>query len=156
MTRSANSEELTGPTHTMALSPSPATGRGIWIGSIVVDCTHLTPMIEFWREALHYVPRDPPRPDGVILKDPGGRGPNLNLSLGTEGPLDDYRLHLDLYSTDPLADVERLLRLGATMNRPADKDHDFVTLADPDGNLFDVIDVNWPADGRDWEFGRRP
>jgi len=128
----------------------PTTERSkSWIGSIVVDCTDLPRMIAFWREALHYVPREPPEADGVVLKDPEGRGPNLSLNRTSEGPLDDYRLHLDLYSSDPEREVERLLRLGATLNRPAEQGHDFVTLADPDGNLFDVIDKT------DWSFGRR-
>ena len=114
--------------------------RGIWVGSIVIDCTNLDCMIKFWSEALHYVPRGPVEPDGVILKDPRGIGPNLNLSLTNEGPLVEYRLHLDLYASNPKAEVERLLRAGATMNRPHREGEDFVTLADPDGNLFCVID----------------
>ena len=121
----------------------------------MVDCTDLPRMIAFWSEALHYVPRDPPQPDGVVLKDPDGRGPNLNLNLTGEGPLGEYRLHLDLYATDPVGEVERLLRLGATLRRPAEKGQDFVTLADPDGNLFDVIDVSWPDHRPDGWFGRR-
>ena len=121
----------------------------IWIGAIVIDCDDLPRMIAFWQEALHYIPRDPPDATGVVLKDPEGRGPNLSLNLTSEGPLDDYRLHLDLYSSDPEGEVERLLRLGATLNRPAEKGHDFVTLADPDGNLFDVIDK------KGWSYGRR-
>jgi len=141
---------------TAALSAEPpADGRDrLWIGSIVIDCTDVSRMIEFWSQALHYVPREPATPDGVILKDPKGKGPNLNLSPTSEGPLDGYRLHLDLYASNPLAEVERLIRLGATLNRPAEAGHDFVTLADPDGNLFDVIDVNWPAESKDWWFGR--
>ena len=127
-----------------------ATGQGqVWIGSIVVDCRDLPRMIAFWQHALHYIPRDPPEPDGVVLMDPEGRGPNLSLNLSSEGPLDDYRLHLDLYSSAPEKEVERLLRLGATLKKAAQKGHDFVTLADPDGNLFDVIDK------QDWAFGRR-
>ncbi|MCI4352552.1 MAG: VOC family protein [Thermoplasmata archaeon] len=133
----------------------PAARSKIWIGSIVVNCTDLPRMIEFWGEALHYVPREPPQPDGVMLRDPIGRGPNLNLSLTSEGPLVEYRLHLDLYASDPGAEVERLLRLGATLERAAEPGHDFVTLADPDGNLFDVIDINWPDDSKDWWFGKR-
>ena len=120
----------------------------IWIGSIVVDCRDLPRMIAFWQGALHYVPRDPPEPDGVVLKDPTGRGPNLSLNLTSEGPLDDYRIHLDLYSSNPEEEVVRLLRLGATLKKPAEKGHDFVTLADPDGNLFDVIDK------KGWAFGQ--
>lgn len=127
----------------------------IWIGSVVVDCTNLDQVIGFWSEALHYVPRSPPQPDGVVLKDPRGKGPNLNLSLSSEGPLEDYRIHLDLYAADPLAEVARLLKLGAAMKLPPERGHDFVTLADPDGNLFDVIDINWPDARTDWWFGKR-
>ena len=135
----------------------PATEQPeIRIGSIVVDCTDLPRMIEFWSAALHYVPRDPAQPDGVVLKDPRGRGPNLNLSLSSEGPMAEYRLHLDLYASDPLSEVDRLVRLGAKLTRGADAGHDFVTLADPDGNLFDVIDINWPDAKTEWSFGKRP
>lgn len=119
-----------------------------WIGSIVIDCTDFARMMAFWREALHYVPREPPEEGGVVLKDPQGRGPNVSLNMTSEGPLEPYRLHLDLYSFEPEREVERLLCLGATLRRPADKGHDFVTLADPDGNLFDVIDK------KGWSFGQ--
>lgn len=123
--------------------------RDIWVGSIVIDCADLPRMIAFWQAALQYVPRDPPEPDGVVLKDPEGMGPNLTLNLTGEGPLDDYRLHLDLYSSEPEREVKRLMGLGAKMKRRAEKGHDFVTLADPDGNLFDVVDK------KGWAFGRR-
>lgn len=121
----------------------------IWVGSIVIDCTDLPRMIAFWQEALDYVPRDSPGADGIVLKDPQGRGPNLSLYRTPEGPLDDYRLHLDLYSSDPEKEVQRLLRLGARLEQPAEKGHDFVTLADPDGNLFDVVDK------KGWSYGQR-
>lgn len=124
-------------------------GENLWIGSIVIDCSDLPKMIAFWQEALHYVARDPPEDDGVVLKDPAGIGPNLSLNRTSEGPLRDYRIHLDLYSSDPESEVTRLRGLGATVNSPAEPGHDFVTLADPDGNLFDVIDKHG------WEFGRR-
>ncbi len=120
----------------------------IWIGSIVVDCNDFPRMVAFWREALHYVPREAPEDGCVVLKDPEGRGPNITINLTSEGPLDQYRLHLDLYTPDPEGEVERLLRLGATLERPAEKGKDFVTLADPDGNLFDVVDK------KGWSFGR--
>lgn len=120
-----------------------------WIGSIVIDCTDLPRMMAFWQAALHYVPRDPPEADGVVLKDPAGRGPNVTLSRTFEGPLTDYRIHLDLYSSSPEREVERLTRLGATLREPAGAGRDFVTLADPDGNLFDVIDK------RGWSSGQR-
>lgn len=125
-------------------TPAASSAREFWIGSIVVDCTDLPRMIAFWSAALGYVPRDAPEPDGVVLKDPSGRGPNLNLSLSGEGPLEEYRLHLDLYATHPTEEVDRLIGLGARLVRPFAKGHDFATLSDPDGNLFDVIDKRRP------------
>lgn len=110
-----------------------------WIGSIVVDCDDFPRMMAFWKGALHYVPKFPPANGWVILKDPEGVGPNLSLNLSSEGPLDQYRLHLDLYSSDPEKEVKRLIRLGATLKKFPKKGEDFTTLADPDGNLFDVI-----------------
>jgi catechol 2,3-dioxygenase-like lactoylglutathione lyase family enzyme len=121
----------------------------LWIGSIVIDCTDLPRMIAFWTEALHYVPRDPPEDDGVVLMDPRGEGPNVSLNRTREGPLIDYRIHLDLYSSDPAAEVDRLIGLGASLRRPVEAGTDFVTFADPDGNLFDVIDK------RGWSRGQR-
>ena len=128
-----------------ARAPAPA----LWLGSIVIDCTDFPRMVAFWQGALRYVPRDPPESDRVILKDPAGFGPNIALHRTKEQPLDDYRLHLDLYSFDPHAEVKRLVELGAQVRRPARPGEDFITLADPDGNLFDVIDK------KGWAFGRR-
>jgi len=113
----------------------------IRIGSIVIDCDDFDRMMNFWKEALHYVPKKPSADGWVILKDPDGRGPNLSLNLTSEGHLEQYRLHLDLYTEDQEREVKRLIRLGATLKRSPEKEEDFVTLADPDGNLFDVIDT---------------
>ncbi len=139
--------------------PDPPNPRTVSLGSIVVDCTNLEAMVRFWSEALHYVPRGPVRPDGVMLQDPNGRGPNLNLSVSNEGPTKEYRLHLDLYVTDPLYELDRFLQLGATVRERPPPGHDFIELADPDGNPFCLIDIDWPRDrtfwGDDWEFGKR-
>lgn len=122
---------------------------GIWVGSVVIDCRDLPRMMAFWAGALHYVPRDPPDPEGVVLTDPHGLGPNLSLYRTDEGPSTQYRLHLDLYASDPEEEVKRLLALGATLRRARRAGEDFATLADPDGNLFDVVDK------RGWSLGQR-
>lgn len=50
-------------------------------------------------------------------------------------------MHLDLYTDDPEAEIERLLGIGATRHPPTpEPDEDFVVLEDPAGNLFCVID----------------
>jgi hypothetical protein len=120
----------------------------IWVGAIVIDCTDLTKMMNFWQETLHYVPREAPSADSVILKDPEGVGPNISLNLTNEVPMNDYRIHLDLYSSDPKSEAERLISLGATLMRSPVEGEDFVTLADADGNLFDAIDK------KGWRYGQ--
>jgi glyoxalase superfamily protein len=120
------------------------------IGSIVVDCVDFERMMAFWQEALHYVPRRPPTEDWVILHDPEGM--NVNLSLQKQpanrmgkgrSRIGKNRLHLDLYTPDQEREVERLIGLGATRHprvpRPGE---DYVILADPEGNLFCVVDTS--------------
>jgi catechol 2,3-dioxygenase-like lactoylglutathione lyase family enzyme len=120
------------------------------IGSIVIDCDNFDRMMAFWQEVLHYVPAYPPergvrrngRPRGwVILKDPRGRGPNVSLNQTNEGHLEEYRLHLDLYTDDQEDEVKRVIGLGASLHRSPEPGEDFVVLADPDGNLFCVVDT---------------
>ncbi|MGD0478326.1 MAG: VOC family protein [Nitrososphaerales archaeon] len=110
------------------------------IGSIVVDCNDFARMMTFWQDALHYVPQKPPTPSDpfVILKDPAGKGPNVSID---QMEPERGRLHLDLYTDDPEGEVERLLRLGATRYRPREPGEDFTVLADPEGNLFCVVDT---------------
>ena len=72
-----------------------------WIGSIVIDCTDFARMMAFWQEALHYVPREPPEADSVVLKDPEG------LLSQVTGDAADSRRPVEI---DPeLSAVERIL-----------------------------------------------
>lgn len=112
------------------------------IGSVVVDCNDFEGMLWFWQEALHYIPREPPDDDWVILHDPHGRNVNVSLQKVSEPRVGKNRLHFDLYTDAPEAEVERLLALGATRHpRTPEPDDDFTVLADPDGNLFCVVDT---------------
>jgi len=122
----------------------PAPGK-VWLGSVVMECKDLRRMLEFWTEALGYETKrgiEEILSEGwVVLHDPRQNGPNISLQKVAEGPGEDYRFHFDLYSSDPEAEVGRLLGLGASMREPAREGRDFVTLADPDGNPFDVVDA---------------
>jgi hypothetical protein len=112
------------------------------VGSVVIDCNDFGRMFAFWREALRYVPREDPEEDWGVLADPAGRGVNVSLQRVPELRVGKNRLHLDLYTQDPDAEVERLLALGATRHpRPPEPDEDFVSLLDPEGNVFDVVDT---------------
>jgi catechol 2,3-dioxygenase-like lactoylglutathione lyase family enzyme len=113
------------------------------IGSVVVDCNDFPAMLAFWREALRYVPRDPPEEDWVVLRDPDGNGVNVSLQLVPEPRVGKNRLHFDLYTDRQGEEIERLLGLGARIHpREPEPGEDFVVLEDPEGNLFCVIDTS--------------
>jgi len=112
------------------------------IGSVVIDCLEFEKMLAFWQETLHYVPREPATNGWVVLRDPEGK--NTNVSLNQVQPSEKLVgrnwLHFDLYTGDQKAEVERLLKLGATRHpQTYDGDEDFVVLEDPDDNLFCVV-----------------
>ncbi len=112
----------------------------------MIRCLRFDEMLEFWRNALGYVPREEPENDWVVLTDPAAHGPNVSLAR-VAAPLApaldaDSPVHLDLYTTDREAEVERLLALGATrfyVEPPADAD--FVVLVDPEGYRFCVVQM---------------
>ena len=120
-----------------------------WVGSIVIDCKNFDRMIAFWKEALGYEIRRPSDEDWVLLYDPHQKGPNIAFQKDPTGAGDPYWFHFDLYSSDPENEVQRLMKLGATMKQPAKEGFDYVTLVDPDGNPFDVVET------RRFKFGQR-
>ena len=110
------------------------------IGSIVIHCCEFKRMVEFWQEALHYIPRAPAKDGWVVLCDPENKGPNLSFQARESRAPHRSWIHLDLYSPIRDEEVVRLVALGAQRYpwryRPG---ADFVVLQDPDGNLFCVV-----------------
>jgi len=126
----------------------------LWIGSIVIDCKNWKKMTLFWKAALHYKYRSRPdwNGDWIVLCDPLGKGPNLSFQKDPKGPGVSYWFHFDLYSPQLAREVRRLRKLGARMIQPAKKGFDYVTLADPDGNPFDVVGTpRWYRFGQRWD-----
>jgi predicted enzyme related to lactoylglutathione lyase len=111
------------------------------VGSIVIRVDDLERQKAFWTAALDYVPREGDADDFALLSPRHGNGPNISLDRVRSTLQIPPRIHLDLYSDDQAAEVERLVGLGATMvhwdKRPPDAD--YVILADPEGNRFCVI-----------------
>lgn len=103
------------------------------IGAIVLNVSDTGRAAEFWSRALGYDRAD--NPDFLVPRN--GEGPRLHLD-------ETDRTHLDLWTADheeQQAEVERLEALGATrVEWDYPEDADFVVLADPDGNLFCIID----------------
>jgi hypothetical protein len=113
----------------------------MYVGSVVIDCNDFARMYAFWRDALGYVPREAPEDGWGVLVDPDRAHVNVSLQQVPEPRVGKNRLHFDLYTDDQAGEVARLLGMGATpLARDAADDEDFVSLVDPEGNVFDVID----------------
>ncbi|GAA2069150.1 VOC family protein [Streptomyces albiaxialis] len=128
------------------------------LGIPVIGVTDMARATGFWTAALGLVASEEWRnedwrtlchPDGPDAPDssdrPGRRA--LGLMRSESPPEPRPRVHLDLFVESPgeqEAEVARLLTLGAT--RPEwelyPENPDFVVLADPDGNLFCVVDLS--------------
>lgn len=113
----------------------------MYVGSVVIDCNDFARMYAFWRDALGYIPREPPEEEWGVLQDPEHSHVNVSLQKVPEPRAGKNRLHFDLYTGDQAGEIARLLGLGATiLPRTVIEGEDFVSLLDPEGNIFDVID----------------
>ena len=114
----------------------------IRLGSTVINCADLELMTRFWSRALHLVPSSQAAGDDFrVLRDEQGR--RLSLQLARTPVTARDQMHLDLFTDDQAAEVERLTGLGARFVRhnqdPAD---DYVVMTDPEGNEFCVCVVD--------------
>lgn len=123
------------------------------LGFPVIGVEDLARAVDFWTAALDLVDAEEWASDQwrtLCYADDSGRALGLQRSASPVEPRP--RIHLDLF-TDSVeeqhAEVERLIGLGA---RRAEwdlypRDPDFVVLADPDGNVFCVVDLSHAPSG---------
>ncbi|MFK0118047.1 VOC family protein [Streptomyces sp. NPDC090994] len=118
------------------------------LGIPVIGVTDLPRAVAFWTRALDLVPADEWSSETWrTLHHADGSGRALGLLLSASPAEPRPRLHLDLFTDsaeEQRAEVQRLIGLGA---RAVDWDlyppePDFVVLADPDGNIFCVVDLS--------------
>jgi catechol 2,3-dioxygenase-like lactoylglutathione lyase family enzyme len=117
-------------------------------GVVVLGADDVPRAVGFWRQALGYEPVEGGFGGwaNVLAPPAGGPGGRLALQGSETSPQTRPRLHLDLHVADAAeqaAEVRRLVALGARQvawdDYPADPD--FVVLADPEDNLFCVVDL---------------
>ncbi|NBE96681.1 VOC family protein [Nonomuraea sp. KC401] len=117
---------------------------------VVVDCRHPASLARFWAAVLDgyaVAPYDEaelarlrangiddPEDDPTVLVE--GGPPRLWFQHVPEHKVVKNRLHLDIDSDDPGAEIDRLTELGATVVATRD---DWVIMADPEGNEFCVF-----------------
>ena len=108
---------------------------------IGIDCADPASLAPFWAEALGYSLGDLDA-DGTyldLLPPPGS--PPVYLQRVPEPKSTKNRLHIDLFTREPDALIERLISIGASkIGEPITESDDawWQVMGDPDGNEFCV------------------
>ena len=94
----------------------------------------------FWAAVLGRAVADGANGDNAAISaDPAVPGSRISFHRVPEGKTVKNRMHFDLITTDFDAEVDRLIGLGATKLNEISAGRHWATLADPEGNEFDVI-----------------
>lgn len=113
----------------------PASAARFW--SAALDGYDIAPYDQAELDRLHTAGIDDPEDDPAVLVRPSSPGrPRLWFQLVPEPKAVKNRVHLDLACADVNTEVQRLARLGA---RVLAERETWVTMADPEGNEFDVM-----------------
>lgn len=114
---------------------------GLRTANIVFDCADAAALAAFWA-ALLECPVDPGASPYFAAVGSASEPPLSPLYLFIRVPEDragKNRLHVDLFGPDPDEQVARAVKLGARHVGDFDEyGHRWTTLADPEGNLFDI------------------
>jgi predicted enzyme related to lactoylglutathione lyase len=94
----------------------------------------------FWAAVLGRTVADGASSDNAVVDgDPAVPGSRIGFHRVPESKTVKNRMHFDLIATDFDAEIDRLTGLGATRLNEINARVHWVTLADPEGNEFDVI-----------------
>ncbi|MPY92924.1 MAG: hypothetical protein GEV08_07610 [Acidimicrobiia bacterium] len=110
--------------------------------AVVFDCGDAAKLAQFWSATLNKPLDGDASADfaSIGLNDTASKGPGLMFNKVPEGKSGKNRVHLDLTSADLDATVQRLMELGANKgDEYSEGGSRWVTLADPEGNEFDVV-----------------
>jgi hypothetical protein len=104
---------------------------------VVLDAVDAPHLAGFWAEVLRYRRVDPVAQYEVLVPPDGHPGSVVLIQAVPEDKAGKNRMHLDLHVTDPDAEIDRLLALGARrVSDGAIGDIRWTTMADPEGNEF--------------------
>ncbi|MCI3273670.1 VOC family protein [Streptomyces cylindrosporus] len=107
---------------------------------ITFDASDAKVAASFWAEVLgRTVAEGADETNAAIEADPAVPGSRIGFRQVPEGKKVKNRVHFDLVTADFDAEVRRLTELGATRLNEVDAHIHYVTLADPEGNEFDLI-----------------
>ncbi|HEY8527852.1 MAG TPA: VOC family protein [Acidimicrobiales bacterium] len=105
---------------------------------VIVDARDPRGLGQWWRDALGWVVTNDD-PEEFEIRPAEDRPPGLLFVPVPDEKTVKNRLHLDFRPDDQDAEVERLLKLGATKVDIGQGEQTWVVLADPEGNEFCVL-----------------
>jgi hypothetical protein len=117
------------------------------INGILIDCNvdDIEQAARFWAEALGR-PIDPDHPDYVMLENRPDE-----ISVQIQRVDHESRIHLDIETDDIAAEVARLEKLGATVDKRMER---WVVMEAPTGQRFCIVRVQregFPKGATTWE-----
>jgi hypothetical protein len=121
------------------MTDAPGTPRESPEVFIVLDALDVEKVAAFWVEALAY--RRVDRLDQYVVLVPleGATGSVFLVQGVPESKAAKNRMHLDLHVSDPEAEAQRLVALGATRTGVgALGEISWISMTDPEGNEFDI------------------
>lgn len=105
------------------------------IGIVLIDhAAQHDEALAFWSGVTGVTPR----PEAGAPYNAIGPIGSLNLEVQRLGEGTPARIHLDIESDNPSAEIDRLIVLGATV---VDREGDFAIMRDPGGLVFCVVSV---------------
>jgi hypothetical protein len=116
------------------------------LGNVTFDCGDPNGVADFWGEALGYQVAHVSSEQSWAAH-PDGVRPNLMFMKVPEPRAAKNRVHLDLVADDRVAEVRRLIELGATQGETQDMPAfalTFTVMQDPEGNELCVAQFTQP------------
>ncbi|WP_040794019.1 VOC family protein [Nocardia higoensis] len=111
------------------------------IAAVTFDCDDAAAQARFWGELLGRAVDPEANEFFAAIGRAAGESPTLMfLKVGDREP-GKNKVHLDLHAPDRQAEVDRAIALGAEHRGDFDEyGVVWTTLADPEGNLFDIAE----------------
>jgi len=109
---------------------------------VALDASDALAAASFWAAVLGRSVGEGANSDNAVIDaDPAVPGSRIGFHRVPEGKTVKNRMHFDLITTDFDVEIDRITGLGATkLNEVKNGSAHWVTLADPEGTEFDVID----------------
>jgi hypothetical protein len=110
--------------------------------AVTVDCADAGKLAGFWSQVLERAmdPEATAEFASIGLAEGRADGTAWMFHVVPEGKTAKNRIHIDFVTPDLASEVERILTLGATHLADVEEGgYRWSTLADPEGNEFDVV-----------------